>query len=198
MPWPVALAAAGTLLAENPLLAAGATNLGYSLFQGLFGGQSELEQLAAQQTGIGQTLIPQLQQAAAGQPTAATQAQMGQLRQESRRMGQSYAASAQGRGVAGTTPSAAQQGRFQAAEIQGRAGIMGQSQLFAQQQLAQIYGQGAQTQFQAEQLKRQAKLDFTEGIGQFMGWYRQNQQDEQTQRMFKIVEKMALKLEGKI
>ena len=195
MPLP-ALAAAGAWLGANPLAGAALANLGYSMYQGLFGGQSELERLAQQQTGVGQTLIPQLQQAAAGQPTAATRAQMGQLRQQATKMGQSYAASAQSRGVAGTTPSAAQQGRIQAAELQGQANILGQAQVAATQQLAGIYGQGVATQIQADQIKRQAKTDFLEGIGTFMGWYNQNRNDPQAQRMYKLVEEEASLLTG--
>ena len=194
MPDPITLGTAAAFLAEHPLLAQGAASIGYNLFQGLFGGPSELEQLAAQQAAVGQSLIPQLQAQAAGQPTVATQAQMGQLQQASRKMGQSYAASAQRRGTAGTTPSAAQQGRLQAAEVQGMANIMGQSQIAAQQQLGGIFQQGVQTQSLVEQITGQKKEDFMSGMGTFLGWYRQNQQDEQGQEFMDVIKQFVANL----
>jgi hypothetical protein len=120
-----------------------------SLFESI-SGPSAVEQAIGQQLGIGQTLIPQLQAQAAGRPTAATQAQMGQLRQQGTRMQQSYAASAQRQGIAGTTPARAQQGRLQAATLQGMAGVLGQAQVSAQQQLGGLYGQGLSYQRQVE------------------------------------------------
>jgi hypothetical protein len=120
-----------------------------SLFESI-SGPSAGEQAIGQQLGIGQTLIPQLQAQAAGRPTAATQAQMGQLRQQGTRMQQSYAASAQRQGIAGTTPARAQQGRLQAATLQGMAGVLGQAQVSAQQQLGGLYGQGLSYQRQVE------------------------------------------------
>ena len=125
-----------------------------------------------QQVGIGQTLIPQLQAQAAGQPTAATQAQMGQLSQEVNRLQQSYGASATRGGMGGPvgdgglpTASRAQQGRYQVGKVQAMGGIMGQSMISAQQQLGGLYGQGMQAQGGLELEQRQARGKFLDDFG---------------------------------
>ena len=144
-------------LTGNPILMAILTNLGAQaateLMGTVFGSTSPAEQAAGQMTGIGQQLIPQLQAQAAGLPTAATQAQQRQLQQATTRMGQSYAASARRSGMGSPTlgggqptPSRAQQGRYQAAQIGAMGNIMGQSQIAAQQQLGGLYGQGLEMQ----------------------------------------------------
>jgi len=135
-------------------------------------GPSPYEQAAEQQVGIGRTLIPQLQAQAAGQPTAATQAQMGQLSQEVNRLQQSYGASATRGGMGGPvgrgglpTATRAQQGRQQVGKVQAMGGIMGQSQISAQQQLGGLYGQGMQMQGSLEMEQRTARNNMISSFG---------------------------------
>ena len=158
----------GAALTSNPILKAILVNLGAQgvteLLGSVFGGTSPAEQAAGQMTGIGQQLIPQLQAQAAGQPTAATQAQQRQLQQATTRMQQSYSASARRSGMGAPTlgggqptVSRAQQGRFQAAQIGAMGDIMGRSQLAAQQQLGGLYGQGLEMQRQMEMQESAAR-----------------------------------------
>ncbi len=161
-------------LTANPLLAALAAVQGVKTIGGFLSGPSPYEQAASQQLGIGGPLISQLQQQAAGLPTAATEAQMRQLGQVQTGAQQSYAASARRQGIAGTTPARAQQGRLQAAGIEARAGLLGQAQTSAQQQLGGIYGRGLTAQAQVEAQRRQADQQFYAGLAEFMQYYRAN------------------------
>lgn len=135
-------------------------------------GPSPYEQAVQQQLAVGKTLIPQLQAQAAGRPTAATRAQMGQLGQEVNRLQQSYGASATRGGMGGPvgrgglpTATRAQQGRMQASKIQGMANIMGQSQTSAQQQLTGIYGAGMQAQGLLELEQRRSRNEMISSFG---------------------------------
>ena len=156
-----------------------------SKLMGMIEGPSPYEQAAQQQLGIGKTLIPQLQAQAAGQPTAATQAQMGQLSQEVNRLQQSYGASATRGGMGGPvgggglpTASRAQQGRYQASKVQAMGGIMGQSMTSAQQQLGGFYSQGMQMQGTLEMEQRQARSQALSDIGDL---YAENKLDPELQ-----------------
>ena len=140
-----------------------------TMLSGLFGGgQTPYEQSAAQGLQARQGLIGQLQQQAAGQPTAGTRAAGRQLSQRMQGLQQSYAASAQRQGIAGTTPARAQQGRLQAAKLGGMANIMGASQISAQQQLGQLLGGAPEQQLKAETQRWQARSGFLSGIGNVM------------------------------
>lgn len=137
----------------------------------IFGGASATDKALQQQVDIGKTLIPQLQQQAAGGQTPATKAQSAYLNQQINRNMQSQAASASrsmpSRGqFAQTTPGRAAQGRLQAARLEGLAGIMGQSQLAAQQQLASLYQGGMAQQAQQEQTNLQARAQVGTWLGQ--------------------------------
>jgi hypothetical protein len=76
---------------------------------------------------------------------------------------------------------------LQAAKVQGMAGIMGASQIAAQQQLGQLAAGAPAQQFQIEQQRRQQKREFLTGIGQVMAEYRlqdsQGQADAQTREL---------------
>jgi hypothetical protein len=197
---PIGAAAGGGLL-SSPIIQAILGTVGGNLLGGLFGGgQSPFEENVAQRLGITQQLIPQLQAQAAGQPTAATRAAGMQLSQQMKRLQQSYAASAQRQGIAGTTPARAQQGRLQAAKVQGMAGIMGASQIAAQQQLGQLAAGAPAQQFQIEQQRRQQKREFLTGIGQVMAEYRlqdsQGQADAQTRELVQTLLDVIRSLKG--
>ena len=149
---------------------------------GLFG-PSPMEQATTQQLAIGRQLIPQLQAQAQGQPTLATQNAQRQLRQMTTRAQQAYGGTALRRGVGQTTPSAVQQQRFRQAETQAMGNIMAQSQIAAQQQLQQLYGQGLASQQQLEMQRQQNRAQFMSWLGEFMAYYRQNKNDPQAQEL---------------
>lgn len=182
-----ALAAGGggllAFLAANPLTAAMGGIEAVLGIRDLFS-KSPADRAAEMQAGVTGQLIPQLQRQAAGLPTAATQAQMGQLQQQATRMGQSYAASAQRQGIGGgrTTPGRAQQGRVQAAQLTAQGNILGQAQLSAQQQLLGIGSQGLQAQQQQEAVGFIKKQALMSDLGDFMSWYKENKADEQADR----------------
>ena len=136
----------------------------------LFGGKSATDKALEQQLGIGKSLIPQLQQQAAGMPTAVTRAQGNALNTQVTRAMQSQAASASrampsGHQFAQTTPARAAQGRLQGARIEGLANIMGMSQVSAQDQLAKLYQGGMEVQAKMEQ----ANLQSREKVGNMLG-----------------------------
>lgn len=166
-------------LMGNPILGAILANIGAQaateLIGSVFGRQSPAEAAALQATAAGRQLIPQLQAQAMGQPTAATEAQMRQLRQAGTRMQQSYAASARRAGMGAPTlgggqptVSRAQQGRLQAAQMGAMGDILGRSQIAAQQQLGGIYGAGLQTQRQIEMEEMAARGRAVSGLAQMM------------------------------
>lgn len=161
----LAPATGGASLLASPLMQLILGQFGGQLIGSLFGGdQTAFEQSAAQGLAARQGLIGQLQQQAAGMPTAATRAQSRQLSQQMNRLQQSYSASASRQGIAGTTPARAQQGRLQAAKLEGLGNIMGASHISAQQQLGQLVGGAPEQQYLAEAQRRQARKGFLSGI----------------------------------
>ena len=182
-----AIGAVTGFLTANPILAMIAAELGTQVLGRLFGGTSPFEQAAGQQLGATGALLPQLQRQAAGLPTAATAGQMRQIGQAQTRAQQSYAASAQRAGIAGTTPARAQQGRLQAAGVEAMGGILGQAQLTAQQQLIGLRGQAMTAQQQIEMQELQARQQFMSGLGAFMAMYRQNKGNALWEEMFGLV-----------
>lgn len=192
----------GALL-SSPILQTIATMVGGNFVADLFGGgQTPFEEDVARRLGISQQLIPQLQQAAAGQPTAATRAQSQQLSQAVNRLQQSFASSAQRQGIAGTTPARAQQGRLQAAKVQGLAGIMGESQRFAQQQLGALSARAPEQAFLAEAQRRESRKNFLGGISRILSEARQQEQegimDADTRAMFQEFQEFMKSLRGSL
>ena len=166
----LAPATGGASLLASPIMQLILGQFGGQLLGSLFGGggQTPFEQSAAQGLVARQGLIGQLQQQSAGQPTAATRAQSRQLSQQVGRLQQSFSASASRQGIGGTTPARAQQGRLQAAKVEGLGNIMGASQISAQQQLGQLVGGAPEQQFLAETQRRQARKGFLGGISQII------------------------------
>lgn len=162
----VGAGAAGGSLLGSTLIQQLLGQFGGMIFQGLLGGgQSPFEQQAASDLQARQGLIGQLQQQAAGQPTAGTRAASRQLSSQVQRAQQSFAASASRQGIAGTTPARAQQGRLQAAKIEGMGNIMGASQIAATQQLSGLLSGAPRQQMLAEVQRREAQSGFLSMIG---------------------------------
>jgi len=189
MPVP-ALAAAGSWLAQHPIVAQLLLDKGYDVYKGLMGGKaSPYEQAATQQLGIGKSLIPQLQAAAQGMPTAATRNIQKQLRQQTTSAQQSYAAAATARGGGGT-PVAAQQARFRAAETQALGQQLGAAQQVAQTQLTGIYSGGMQAVGALEQRELQAKGQVLGALGDYLAYYREGQRDETDSAVMELWKEM--------
>ena len=166
------------------------SQIGMPLLGKLFGGQSATDKALSQQTAIGKTLIPQLQQQAAGGQTAATKAQGNMLNQQVQKAMQSQAASAS-RSMPGgsssfmqTTPARAAQGRLQGSRIEGMANIMGQSQMNAQNQLSALYQGGVATQAQQETSNLQARSQVGEWLGQIMNMQKTGGLDDTDKELF--------------
>lgn len=181
----------GTLgaFAASPLGMMLISSVGMPLLGKLFGGETATDKALQQQVNIGQSLIPQLQQQAAGMPTATTRAQSNYLNQQINRAMQSQAGSASrampsGRQFAQTSPARSAQGRLQGARIQGMADIMGQSQLSAQQQLASLYQGGMATQAQMQQANLQSRSNVGNFIGQLMSMRNSGQLDATDQKIY--------------
>jgi len=143
----------------------------------LGGGQTGFESATQQSLGARQQLIGALQQQARGGETAATRASDVQVGQAQNRLQQSFAASAQRGGTAGTTPARAQQGRLQAAGLQAKTLARGQLQLGAQQQLAGLVGRAPEQQFLAEAQRRQSRKNFLGGIAGIISEARAQEQE---------------------
>lgn len=150
----------------NPLLGALIASAGTELLGGLFGNkQSPYEKNVA-------GLIANLQKQAAGMPTPATKMQGNYLNREVNRAMQSTAASAtrampSGAQVGQTAPARVAQNRLQGARIEGMAGIMGQSSINAQNQLAQAYGMQGELEAREAQSKSNVTSMITQLIGSF-------------------------------
>ena len=143
----------------------------------LGGGQTGFESATQQSMGARKQLIGDLQQQARGMPSAATRASDVQIGQAQNRLQQSYGASAQRGGTAGTTVARAQQGRLQAAGLQAKTIARGQLQLGAQQQLAGLVGGAPEQQFLAEAQRRQARKNFLGGISGIISEARAQEQE---------------------
>lgn len=167
---------------------------------GHFSGPSPAEQAVGQQLGIGGQLIPQLQAQAAGQWTPASQAIEQRLEQEVTRGQQSYAASARRQGIGGTVPARAQLGRMRAAKVPALAGLLGQQQAMAQQQLGGLYTGATQQARQMEMQSKALQRGLSQDIGVIMaGFEERKARGEMDERMQGLEDKLLqaiLKLVG--
>jgi hypothetical protein len=186
-----AVAAAPTLATFGKMLAMNlGLEFGTNLIGSITGGTSPYEANVRQQAGIGQSLIPQLQAQAMGHRTAASDAIMRQVRQNTTSAQQSYAAGATARQQGGT-PVAANLDRYRQAETQTLGNVLGQQQASAQSQLANIYQTGVQAQGVLEQMEYQAKGQFMAPFMQFLGQYSVNKADPQFQRMYDLIRRVT-------
>jgi hypothetical protein len=161
----LAPATGGTSLLASPIIQMILGQYGGNLLAGLFGGgQTGFESATQQSLQARSQLIGDLQQQSRGLPTAATRATDLQIEQAQNRLQQSFGASAQRGGTAGTTVARAQQGRLQAAGLQAKTIARGRLQSSAQGQLAQLTGRAPEQQFLAEAQRRQARKSFLGGI----------------------------------
>lgn len=183
----------------DPITIATLASIGINLagqVGGMFGGPSPAEQAIQQQVGIGQQLIPELQRQMAGGTTPGIMASERRLKEETTRAGQTYAASARRRGVAGTIPAAAQQGRIEAGMIRGLADIRGSAAQSAQQQLAGLY-RGAPMQLAGlEAARGEEQRGMFEDIGAIMGYYQSRGEREEDAEYTDMMERFMALLES--
>lgn len=159
-------------------------------------GGSSAERALQQQVGIGQQLIPELQRQAAGGTTPGLMASERRLQEEATRAGQTYAASARRRGVAGTIPATAQQGRIQAGMIRGLADLRGSAAQSAQQQLAGFYAGAPMQLASLEAAKGQQQRQMFEDIGTVMGYWQSRGDREADDEYTDMMERFMALLES--
>ncbi len=170
--------AAGASLLSSSILQMILGQVGGNFLANLLGGgQTGFESATQQSLQARQQLIGDLQGQARGLPSAASRATDVQTGQEQNRLQQSFGASAQRGGTAGTTVARAQQGRLQAAGLQAKTIARGQLQLGAQQQLAGLVGGAPEQQFLAEAQRRQSRKNFLGGIAGIISEARAQEQE---------------------
>lgn len=161
----LAPATGGASLLASPIIQMILGQVGGNFLAGLLGGgQTGFEGATQQSLAARGQLIGDLQQQAAGQPSAASRGLDLQIGQAQNRLQQSFGASAQRAGTAGTTVARAQQGRAQVAGLQAQTIARGQLQLSAQQQLGQLTGRAPEQQFLAEAQRIQQRKEFLGGF----------------------------------
>lgn len=170
--------------------------MGVGLLGKLFGG-------GQQPTDIGKTLIPQLQQQAAGMPTAATKAQGNYLNNQIKSAMQSTAASASrsmpsSSQFAQASPARAAQNRLQGARIEGMANIMGQSQMNAQNQLAGLYQGNQQMLYQKDMANAQSRNNVGAMLGQLMQMQKTGKLLPQDQQLVNEVRSLIFDMIGEM
>jgi len=158
-------ATGGASLLASPIIRMILGQVGGNFLSDLLGGgQTRFEGATQQSLAARGQLIGELQKQSAGQPSAASRGSDLQIQQAQNRLQQSYGASAQRDGIAGTTVARAQQGRAQAAGLQAQTIARGNLQLSAQQQLGELVGGAPGQQFLAEQQRKQDRKDFLGGF----------------------------------
>lgn len=173
-----AATAAGPGILSSPLIQTILGQLGGSVLAGLLGGgQTGFEGATQQSLAARGQLISDLQRQSQGQPSPVSRALDLQIGQEQNRLQQSFGASAQRQGIAGTSVSRAQQGRLQAAGLQARTIARGQLAATAQQQLGQLVGRAPEQQFLAEAQRRQSRKNFLGGIAGIISEARSQEQE---------------------
>jgi len=165
-------------------------------FLGL-GGDSPYEQANKQRLQAAQSALPGLQRAAAGLPTASSDALMRQVRREGTSMQQSMAASARGSGMLGGTPQSgpmfrAQSERIQAGQQEIMAQRLGQHQLQAQSLLMGQLQPAIQTAQGFNQQETQANIYVKGVMGKLGRKYAENPKDERINRFIDVLEKLGL------
>jgi len=201
---PVGAGMGGGVLASlmaHPLWGNVISQIGGTALQGILGTELPYGQYAQEQLQAISGMLPELQQAAAGQPTAASKAIKEQVKTEGRGFQQSYAQGARKAGMVGglpggTTPYRAQQGRVQAATEGAMIQRLGQYQQGAQQTLAGM----APTAFQHAGIQEMTDMKSREAMMGFMGdfnkTYFDNQYDPQYRKMIDFLEKYYFQTAG--
>jgi len=162
-----------------------------------FGGQSPEQQANQQRLDAAQGVLPDLRRAAAGLPTASSNALMRQVRREGTSFQQSAAASARGSGQLGGTPQGgsifrAQSERIQGAQQEASAQLLGQHQQSAQQLLLGQLQPAIQTGNQLAAQDSQANVYVKGVLGKLGRRYADNPNDERINRFIDVLEKLGL------
>lgn len=165
-------------------------------FLGL-GGASPYEQANQERLQAAQGVLPDLKRAAAGLPTASSDALMRQVRREGTSMQQSMAASARGSGALGGTPQGgsvfrAQSERIQGAQQEALVQRLGQHQMQAQQLLMGQLGPSITQASQFQQQGDQANMYVKGILGKLGRRYAENPNDERINRFIDVIEKLGI------
>jgi len=171
-------ATGGASLLASPIIQMILGQFGGNLLADLLGGgQTGFEGATQESLAARSQLIGDLQQQSRGAPSPASRGLDLQIGREQNRLQQSFGASAQRGGTAGTTVARAQQGRLQAAGLEARTIARGQLASSAQQQLGQLTGRAPEQQFLAETQRRQSRKNFLGGISGIISEARAQEQE---------------------
>ena len=165
-------------------------------FLGL-GGASPYEQANQSRLDAAQSVLPDLKKAAAGLPTASSDALMRQVRREGTAMQQSMAASARGSGALGGTPQGgsifrAQSERIQGAQQEAMAQSLGQHQIAAQQMLMGQLGPSITQASQFANQDLQFEVAAKTALGRLGRKYAENPNDDLINRFIAVLEKLGI------
>lgn len=193
-----ALAVLGKL-ATDPVWGSLLAQMGTGLvnrFLGL-GGQAPYEEANQARLQAGMSALPELQRAAAGLPTASSDALMRQVRREGTAMQQSMAASARGSGMLGGTPQGgpiyrAQSERIQAANQEALAQRLGQHQMQAQQTLMGQLQPAIQYGNLFANQDLQDEVSVKGSLGRLGRKFAENPNDQLVQRFIKVLAKLGM------
>ena len=184
-------------LAADPVWGALMSELGLGAISGLLGGGGEapFERASAAQLRAGESVLPGMQRAAAGLPTAAGRAITRQVQREGTAMQQSLAASSRRAGhlgaPSGTSPFRAQSERVQVGQQEALTQRLGQHQLGARQALLSGLQPAIQTQAGFYQQGLQNEKFVKGALGRLGRSMKENPEDDQLNRLIAVLERMA-------
>lgn len=183
-------------LAASPIFGPLMSIAGGKLISGLFGGQSDYERAAQQQMQAGLSVLPELQRAAAGLPTASSRNIMAQVRQEGTRQRQAFSASARQAGTLGQLPGGSQPFRSETARQQETnraimAQRLGAFQTSAMQTLTGQITPGIQAGQRQEALRQQEEGMTMVALARFMRYAAGNKAEPETQELLELAKELA-------
>jgi len=186
-------------LATDPVWGSLMASMGTGLvnkFLGL-GGAAPYEQANQARLDAAQSMLPELQRAASGLPTAGSDALMRQVRREGTAMQQSMAASARGAGMLGGTPQGgtmfrAQSDRIHAAQTEAMAQRLGQHQDQAQALLLGQLQPGIEAGNMFANQDMQDEMATMGSLGRLGRKYAENPNDDVVNRFISVLQKLGV------
>lgn len=179
-------------LMKHPLWSAVLSQIGGNLLGNILGPELPYGDYSREQLQAVNAMLPDLSRAAQGAPTAASKAITEQVKSETNRAQQAYAAGARRAGTVGglpggTAPYRAQQGRAQVAGQQALSQRLGQAQMAAQQTLASLSPTAMQHTGIQEKTQRDAMNEFMGAMAEFNRGFVGNEYDPQFQEMMSFL-----------
>lgn len=179
-------------LASHPLWGPILASFGTNLASKFLSPETAYEKGAQQQMQAGLSVLPELQRAAAGLPTAASKGIIRQVRQEGTRQQQAYATSARKAGMlggvpGGSTPYRAEQGRIQSDVRQIMGQRLGTAQLAAQQQLSSMISPGIAATERQGIYREASETESMSALARWLQHYNTNKENPQYQEFMDLI-----------